>query len=109
MQLIFFSDADCQLCLKYKKQFEKLFAEEIENDEAIVLTMNDDEEAYEYWATHSLPLAPTMIVSADNGKLIDVWDAEELAKFLKEAEEEAKADAEAEKKEAAKVPVDTAK
>ena len=47
--------------------------------------MDEDEGAYEFWATHELPTAPVIVVTTDGGKLVDVLDPLEPAELLKEA------------------------
>ena len=36
MQLILFSGEDCKPCEEAEKQFKRIFAEELKNDEAII-------------------------------------------------------------------------
>jgi len=76
---------DCSPCSEAEAVFRERFAEEIASGEAIVANMDEDEGAYEFWATHELPLAPVIVVKTDTGKLITILDPLESTEEQKEA------------------------
>lgn len=76
---------DCAPCKEAEAVFRERWAEEIVSDEAIVANMDEDEEAYEFWATHELPNAPVIVVTTDGGKLIDILNPMEINEEQKEA------------------------
>ncbi|MDD4986054.1 MAG: hypothetical protein PHQ43_09735 [Dehalococcoidales bacterium] len=80
MQAILFTGngEDCNLCAEAEKKFKELYAEELKNDEATIANMDKDEGAYEFWATHGLPLAPVVVIATDSGKIIDQWETGEI-------------------------------
>lgn len=80
MQVILFvgNGEDCDLCAQAEKEFRQRFKEEIKNDEAVIANMDEDEGAYEFWATHGLPLAPCVVITTESGKVVDQWDTGEL-------------------------------
>lgn len=93
MQAILFtgSKEDCNLCAEAEKEFKKRFAEEIKNDEAIIANMDEDDGAYQFWATHGLPLAPVVVITTDSGKVIAQWETGELPEDPNAPEPEKKA------------------
>ena len=76
---------DCPPCKEAEAVFRERWAEEIASGEAIVTNMDEDEGAYEFWATHELPLAPVIVVTTDSGKLITTLDPMETTVGEKEA------------------------
>ncbi|MBA7699624.1 hypothetical protein ES703_108323 [subsurface metagenome] len=76
---------DCPPCKEAEAVFRERWAEEIASDEAIVANMDEDEEAYEFWATHELPNAPVIVVTTDGGKLIDILNPMEITEEQKQA------------------------
>ncbi|GAI97105.1 unnamed protein product, partial [marine sediment metagenome] len=61
-----------------EEAFKKRYKEEIDSGEADIVNLDENEEAQEFWIEHDLPLAPIMVVTTDNGKLISVIEAQEL-------------------------------
>jgi len=76
---------DCPPCKEAEVVFRERWAEEIASGEAIVANMDEDDEAYQFWATNELPLAPVIVVSTDTGKLVTTLDPLQPVELLKEA------------------------
>jgi len=76
---------DCPPCKEAEAVFRERWAEEIASGEAIVTNMDEDEGAYEFWATHELPLAPVIVVTTDGGKLVDILDPMDITEEQKKA------------------------
>lgn len=80
---------DCPPCKEAEAVFRERWAEEIASGEAIVANMDEDDGAYEFWATHELPNAPVIVVTTDTGKLVTILDPLESAEEQKEASPDA--------------------
>lgn len=78
--------SDCGICHEVEEAFKKHYKEELDSGEASIVNLDEDEGAYEFWATHELPLAPVMVVTTDGGKLITILDSEDLKEALPAAE-----------------------
>lgn len=65
---------ECPPCKEAETVFRERWSNEIASGEAIVANMDEDEGAYEFWATHELPVAPVIVVTSDTGKLITILD-----------------------------------
>lgn len=76
---------DCPPCKEAEAVFRERWAEEIASGEAIVANMDEDDGAYEFWATHELPTAPVIIVMTDSGKLITILNPMETTEEQKKA------------------------
>lgn len=83
--LILMISSECPPCQEAEKVFRERWKEEITSGEAIVANMDEDEGAYEFWATHELPLAPVIVVATDTGKLITILDPMEITEEEKKA------------------------
>lgn len=78
--LILMTSSECPPCKEAEAVFRERWAEEIASGEAIVANLDEDEGAYEFWATHELPFCPTLIVVSDSGRLITTLDPMEELK-----------------------------
>ena len=78
MQAILFVSEDCDLCKEAEKKFKEVFAEELKNDEAVIMNVDKDEGGMEFWATHQLPNGPVVVITTDSGKVVDSWDTGEI-------------------------------
>ena len=90
--LILMTSSECPPCKEAEAVFRERWPEEIASGEVIVANMDEDEGAYEFWATHELPVAPVIVVVTDSGKLITTLDPLEPAELLKEASPVAEAE-----------------
>lgn len=86
-KIILFSGKDCSICDEADKKFKKKFKDEIADGEAEIIILDDDEEAYEFWASNQLPIAPTICIISDAQKCLIVLDTDDI---LKEEPEPAK-------------------
>lgn len=78
MILTLFTGDECPPCTEVEEAFKKHYKEELDSGEADIVNLDDNEAAQQFWTEHSLPLAPVMVVTTDNGKLISVIEAHEL-------------------------------
>lgn len=83
MQVILFSTdpKDCGVCAEAEKKFKQIFAEELKTEEAAIVRIDDNETAQEIWATNGLPLAPVVVITTDEGKVLDQWETGEIPEF----------------------------
>lgn len=88
-KIILFSGKDCSVCEEADKKFKNKFKDEIADGEAEIIVLDDDEDAYEFWAENQLPLAPTICVISDAQKCLIVLDTDEI---LNEKSEPAKSE-----------------
>ena len=87
MILTLFTGDECPPCTEVEEAFKKRYKDEISSGEADIVNLDENEAAQQFWAEHDLPLAPVMVITTDNGKLISVMDPKEL---LEEASPAAK-------------------
>jgi hypothetical protein len=83
--IILMTSSECPPCQEAEKVFRERWKEEIASGEAIVANMDEDDGAYEFWATHELPLAPVIVVTTETGKLVTILDPMESTEEQKEA------------------------
>lgn len=83
--IILMTSSECPPCKEAEKVFRERWAEEIASGEAIVANLDEDEGAYEFWATHELPVAPVIVVTTETGKLVTTLDPMETTEEQKEA------------------------
>jgi hypothetical protein len=78
MQVVLFTGNECSICHEVEEAFKKKYKDEMENEEADIVNLDDDEESQQFWMEHQLPLAPTMIVISDKEKIVCVLDPKAL-------------------------------
>lgn len=78
MNLVLFTGNDCPICVEIEEAFKKKYKEELESGEADIVNLDEEPDAQQFWMENELPLAPTMVVVADNKKLVCVLDPKEL-------------------------------
>ena len=78
MILTLFTGDECPPCTEVEEAFKKHYEAEIASGEADIVNLDTNEAAQKFWMEHDLPLAPVMVVTTDNGKLISVIEAQEL-------------------------------
>ena len=78
MILTLFTGDECPPCTEVEQAFKKRYEAEIASGEADIVNLDTNEAAQKFWTEHDLPLAPVMVVTTDNGKLISVIEAQEL-------------------------------
>jgi len=77
-KIILFSGKDCSICDEADKKFKKRFKDEIADGEAEIVVLDDDEEAYEFWAENQLPIAPTIVVISESQKPLIILDTDDI-------------------------------
>lgn len=77
-KIILFSGKDCSPCQEADTKFKKRFKDEIESGEAEIVVIDDDDEAYEFWAENKLSLAPTIVVISDAQKCLIELDIDDI-------------------------------
>jgi len=85
MKLILLTGEDCPPCEDDEKQFKKVFWRELDNGEAKIVNLDQDEEAQEMWMNNDLPLAPIVILTTDSGKIISHIETKDIIEGVKEA------------------------
>ena len=85
MKLVLLSSDDCSICEEAEKKFKKDFWRELDNGEAKIVNLDQDEEFQEVFITNELPLAPIVILVTDKNKVISHIEAKDLLEGLKEA------------------------
>ncbi len=78
MQVVLFTGNDCDVCHQVEEAFKKKYKEELDNDEADIVNLDEDEESQQFWMEHDLPVAPVMIVVSDKEKIVAVLDPHTL-------------------------------
>ena len=94
MQLVLLTSEDCSICEGAEEEFKKLFWREIDNGEAKIVNLDQDEAAQEMFLENDLPLAPVIILVTDKNKVISHIEPKDFMEGLKEA---SPADSKAEK------------
>ncbi len=92
MKLILLTGEDCPVCEVAVEKFKKDFWRELDNGEAKIVDLDNDEAAQELWMENDLPLAPIVLLVTDKERLISHIDTKELLAGLKEASPAAEAD-----------------
>ena len=80
MNLVLFTGNDCSVCDEVQKAFADRFKEELDNGEASIVNLDEEEDAQQFWFENDLPLAPCLVVVSDSKKLVSILDAQELLK-----------------------------
>lgn len=78
MNLVLFTGNECPVCHDIEEAFKKKYKEELDSGEADIVNLDEEPDAQQFWMENELPLAPTMIVVADNRKLVCVLDPKDL-------------------------------
>lgn len=78
MNLVLFTGDECPVCHEVEEAFKRRYKEELDNDEADIVNLDEEEDAQQFWIENDLPLAPTMIVVSDQKKLVTILDPMEL-------------------------------
>jgi len=85
MKLIFLTSEDCSICDEAEAQFKKAFWRELDNGEAQIVNLDQDEEAQKMFLENDLPLAPIVLLVTDNKKVISHIETKDILEGLKEA------------------------
>ena len=78
MNLVLFTGNGCPPCQEVEEAFKKRFKQELDNDEADIVNLDEEEDAQQFWMENELPLAPIMVVVSDQKKLVTILDPKEL-------------------------------
>ena len=85
MKLILLTGDECPPCEEAVKQFKKKFWRELDNGEAKIVNLDEDEAAQEVWMENDLPLAPIVILTTNDGKVISHIETKDLLEGVEEA------------------------
>ena len=85
MKLVLLTSDDCDICDEAVEKFKKDFWREIDNGEAKVVNLDEDEEAQEMFLENDLPLAPIVLLITDKNKVISHIETKDILLGLKEA------------------------
>ncbi len=85
MKMLLLLGEDCSLCDDAKKKFEKDFWREIDNGEAKIVNLDEDEKAQEMFLENDLPLAPVLVLVTDNDRVVSHIEPKDFFEGLKEA------------------------
>ena len=85
MKLVLLTSDDCPICDEAVEKFKKDFWREIDNGEAKIVNLDEDEEAQEMFITHDLPLAPIVLLVTDKEKLVSHIEADDFFTGLDKA------------------------
>ena len=78
MKLVLLTGDECPVCHAMEEKFNEKFMEELDKGEAVVLNLDEDTEAQDWWVENELPVAPVMVVATEEGRVVAVLKAEEL-------------------------------
>jgi hypothetical protein len=78
MNLVLLVSNDCKICVDAEKAFRHEYKKQLDSGEADIVNLDEDEKAQQIWMENDLPLAPTMIVIADNLQIITVLNPDEI-------------------------------
>ena len=84
MKLVLLSSDDCSICDEAEKKFKKDFWRELDNGEAKIVNLDQDEEFQEVFITNELPLAPIVLIMTDRKKIVAHIDSKDFFEGLKE-------------------------
>lgn len=85
MKLILLSSDDCEICDEAEEKFKKDFWRELDNGEAKIVNLDQDEEFQEVFITNELPMAPIVLIMTDRNKIVAHIDSKDFFEGLKEA------------------------
>ena len=85
MKLVLLTSDDCPICDEAVEKFQKELWRELDNGEAKIVNLDEDEKAQEMFFTHELPLAPVVLLVTDKEKVVSHIDADGFFQGLKEA------------------------
>lgn len=92
MKLILLTGEDCEICEVAVEKFKKDFWRELDNGEAKIVNLDEDEAAQEMWMENELPLAPIVLLVTDKNRVISHIDTKDLLAGMKEASTALEAD-----------------
>jgi len=85
MKLVLLTSEDCPICDEAVEQFKKNFWRELDNGEAEIVNLDQNEKAQEMWLENDLPLAPVVLLVTDKQKVISTIETKDIIIGLKEA------------------------
>lgn len=85
MKLVLLTADECDICDKAVEKFKKDFYREIDNGEAKVVNLDEDEEFQEIFLENDLPLAPIVLLMTDKNRVISHIETKDILLGLKEA------------------------
>lgn len=85
MKLVLLTADECDICDAAVEKFKKDFYREIDNGEAKVVNLDEDEEFQEIFLENDLPLAPIVLLMTDKNRVISHIETKDILLGLKEA------------------------
>lgn len=85
MKLVLLTADECDICDEAVEKFKKDFYREIDNGEAKVVNLDEDEEFQEIFLENDLPLAPIVLLMTDKNRVISHIETKDILLGLKEA------------------------
>lgn len=92
MKLVLLTAEDCNICEEAVEKFKKDFYRELDNGEAKIVNLDEDEEFQEIFLENDLPLAPIVLLLTDKNRVISHIETKDILLGLKEASPAAKAE-----------------
>jgi len=80
MEMLLLIGNDCKPCEDVEAKFREKFKPLIDTEEAQVVNLDESEEAQEWWMRNELPLAPLIVIIADNKEVVAVLETDDLLK-----------------------------
>ena len=78
MKLVFLTGDECNVCHELETKFKEKFKKELDKGEAVILNLDEDTDAQDWWIENELPVAPAMVVTTEEGRVVAILKAEEL-------------------------------
>lgn len=85
MKLVLLTAEDCNICEEAVDKFKKDFWRELDNGEAKIVNLDEDEEFQEIFLENDLPLAPIVLLLTDKNRVISHIETKDILLGLKEA------------------------
>ena len=85
MKLVFLTSEDCPICDEAEEKFKKDFWRELDNGEAKIINLDQDEDAQEMFIINDLPLAPIVLIVTDKNKLVSYIETDDFFQGLTKA------------------------
>ena len=85
MKLVLLTSEDCPICDEAEEKFKKDFWRELDNGEARIVNLDQDEEAQEMFILNDLPLVPIVLIVTDKNKLVSHIEADDFFQGLTKA------------------------
>jgi len=88
LKLVLLVGDECNICEEAKEAFMKKFHQEVANNEAEIVNLDENEQYQQLWMENELPLAPVVVLTNDKGKMISSIPPEELLEYIPQAKDD---------------------